>query len=49
MHKDERIHKTINTLIEIVDDNFQKLYDEEIEITFPSEEKYSTKHLTKLY
>ena len=49
MHNDERIHKTINTLIEIVDDNFQKLYDEEIEITFPSEEEYSTKHLTKLY
>lgn len=49
MHNDERIHKTINTLIEIVDDNFQKLYDEKIEITFPSEEEYSTKHLTKLY
>lgn len=49
MHNDDRIHKTINALIEIVDDNFQKLYDEEIEITFPSEEEYSTKHLTKLY
>lgn len=49
MHNDDRIHKTINALIEIVDDNFQKLYDEEIEIPFPSETEYSTKHLTKLY
>lgn len=49
MRNDTRIQETIKTLVQIVDDNFQKLYDEEIEIPFPSETEYSTKHLTKLY
>lgn len=49
MSKDSKFHDTIDQLIKIVDDNFQQLYDQEIEIPFPSEEEYSTKHLTKLY
>ena len=49
MSKDSKFHDTIEQLIKIVDDNFQQLYDQEIEIPFPSEEEYSTKHLTKLY
>lgn len=49
MKNDTRIQETIKTLVQIVDDNFQKLYDEEIEIPFPSETEYSTNHLTKLY
>lgn len=49
MSKDSKFHDTINQLIKIVDDNFQQLYDQEIEIPFPSEEEYSAKHLTKLY
>ena len=49
MSKDSKFHDTIDQLIKIVDDNFQQLYDQEIEIPFPSDEEYSTKHLTKLY
>lgn len=49
INNDSRIHEKINELIAIVDTNFQKLYEQEIEIPFPSEEEYSTKHLTKLY
>lgn len=49
MSKDSKFHDTIDQLIKIVDDNFQQLYDQEIEIPFPSKEEYSTKHLTKLY
>lgn len=49
INKDTKFHETIDHLIKIVDDNFQKLYDEEIEIPFPSETEYSTNHLTKLY
>lgn len=49
MSKDTKFHDTIDQLIKIVDNNFQQLYEQEIEIPFPSEEEYSTKHLTKLY
>ena len=49
MSKDSRIHETIDQLIEIIDNNFQQLYEQEVEIPFPSKEEYSTKHLTKLY
>ena len=49
MNDDSRVHEKIDDLIAIVDTNFQKLYEQEIEIPFPSEEEYSTKHLTKLY
>lgn len=49
MSKDSKFHDTIDQLIKIVDDNFQQLYEQEIEIPFPSEKEYSTKHLTKLY
>ena len=49
MMNDSRIHDTIDQLISVVDNNFQKLYEQEIEIPFPQEEEYSTKHLTKLY
>ena len=46
---DSRIHDTIDQLIEIINDNFQQLQKQEIEIPFPKEYEYSTKHLTKLY
>lgn len=49
INKDTKFHETIDHLIQIIDDNFQKLYTQEIEISFPSETEYSTKHLTKLY
>ena len=49
MSNDSRIHEKIDDLIAVINDNFQKLYAEEIEIPFPSEAEYSTKHLTKLY
>lgn len=49
MSKDTKFHDTIDQLIKIVNNNFQQLYEQEIEIPFPSEEEYSTKHLTKLY
>lgn len=49
MSKDTKFHDTIDQLIKIVDNNFQQLYEQEIEIPFPLEEEYSTKHLTKLY
>jgi hypothetical protein len=49
MMNDSRIHDTIDQLIEIIDDNFQKLQKQKIKIPFPKEYEYSTKHLTKLY
>ena len=49
MSKDTKFHDAINQLIAIIDDNYKQLYEQEIKIPFPSEEEYSTKHLTKLY
>ena len=49
LNKDTKFHETIDQLIAIVHNNFQQLYEQEIEIPFPMETEYSTKHLTKLY
>lgn len=49
MSNDSRIHDTIDQLIGIINDNYKRLYEQEIELPFPSEEEYSTNHLTKLY
>ena len=49
INKDSRFQEKIDQLIDIINDNYQKLYEKEIEIPFPLNEEYSTKHLTNLY